>query len=386
MIEIGAEAFRGANIKSIDLPDSLKKIEQIAFLDTKVTEWFLPEGLTYIERGALGSESSDTVTIHVPCNKLYVEAYGLETKGKFTKVYFEGNTPPEFEAWAFGSQERGDYITWYYPDTWPSDTFEIKDPSFDGWLEYFEQKVWSPVVYPVLRVNNSITNLISTNDLEETSRFLDGWSYKDYSKTKGQFEGLVPGEDYIIATFDFDNPSELSNITYLEQQKADQNGIIKIENTANADIYAFGISYVKAINLDKTETELEVKETEQLIAQVLPNNVVDYKLEWCSNNQQVAKVNENGLVTAVGAGIAKITAKIGNIEASCNVTVTGKQQLKGDVNDDGRVTLYDALQILKQAILKGSLTGDKLYIMDYNDDGKVTLFDALKFLQKAILG
>ena len=62
------------------------------------------------------------------------------------------------------------------------------------------------------------------------------------------------------------------------------------------------------------------------------------------------------------------------------------EAMKGDVNYDGRVTLYDALQILKQAILKGNLSEEQLYIMDYNDDEKVTLYDALKFLQKAILG
>ena len=59
--------------------------------------------------------------------------------------------------------------------------------------------------------------------------------------------------------------------------------------------------------------------------------------------------------------------------------------LKGDVNKDGKVRLYDALQILKQSILGGDLTDEMLYIMDYNDDGKVRLYDALKFLQQAIL-
>lgn len=60
--------------------------------------------------------------------------------------------------------------------------------------------------------------------------------------------------------------------------------------------------------------------------------------------------------------------------------------LKGDVNYDTKVNLYDALQILKQAILGGTLTDDMLYIMDYNDDENVNLYDALKFLQQAILG
>ena len=60
--------------------------------------------------------------------------------------------------------------------------------------------------------------------------------------------------------------------------------------------------------------------------------------------------------------------------------------LKGDVNKDGKVKIYDALMILKQSILGGNLDDDMLYIMDYNDDGKVRIYDALKFLQQAILG
>lgn len=59
---------------------------------------------------------------------------------------------------------------------------------------------------------------------------------------------------------------------------------------------------------------------------------------------------------------------------------------KGDVNQDGKVTLYDAFKILEQAILGGNITEQETYIMDYNDDGKVALFDAFKFLEIAILG
>lgn len=64
----------------------------------------------------------------------------------------------------------------------------------------------------------------------------------------------------------------------------------------------------------------------------------------------------------------------------------GNDLLKGDVNKDGYVRLYDAFKILEQAILGGNLTKEQLYIMDYNEDGQVTLFDAFKFLEQAILG
>jgi len=60
--------------------------------------------------------------------------------------------------------------------------------------------------------------------------------------------------------------------------------------------------------------------------------------------------------------------------------------LKGDVNKDGTVTLYDAFKILEKAILGEDLTQEEIRIMDYNEDTKVTLYDAFKFLEIAILG
>ena len=60
--------------------------------------------------------------------------------------------------------------------------------------------------------------------------------------------------------------------------------------------------------------------------------------------------------------------------------------LKGDVNQDGVVGLYDAFQILRTVILgDGELSKDEQYIMDYNDDGEVGLYDAFQFLRQVIL-
>ena len=60
--------------------------------------------------------------------------------------------------------------------------------------------------------------------------------------------------------------------------------------------------------------------------------------------------------------------------------------LKGDVNQDGVVGLYDAFQILRTVILgDGDLSEDEQYIMDYNDDGEVGLYDAFQFLRQVIL-
>ena len=79
---------------------------------------------------------------------------------------------------------------------------------------------------------------------------------------------------------------------------------------------------VKTITLDKTNISLVIGSTEQLTATISPSNALDKTITWSTNNSSIATV-ENGLVTAVGAGSAIITATASNgITATCNVTVT----------------------------------------------------------------
>lgn len=55
-------------------------------------------------------------------------------------------------------------------------------------------------------------------------------------------------------------------------------------------------------------TTLEINQTVQLTAEVLPANATDKSVVWTSSNTTVAEVTENGLVTALTAGEAVITA------------------------------------------------------------------------------
>ena len=105
--------------------------------------------------------------------------------------------------------------------------------------------------------------------------------------------------------------------------------------------------------------------------------------KWSSSDTDVASVTQNGTITAIAEGTATITVEMAGITKKCRVTVNNL--MKGDVNKDKKVNLYDALQILKKAIVEGDLTEEERYIMDYNDDGKVNLYDALQFLKQAII-
>ena len=74
------------------------------------------------------------------------------------------------------------------------------------------------------------------------------------------------------------------------------------------------------ITLDKAELQMYIDGIEKLTATVTPENTTD-TIVWSSDDETVATV-DNGLVTAVGPGTATITAKAGDKEATCAVTVT----------------------------------------------------------------
>lgn len=78
---------------------------------------------------------------------------------------------------------------------------------------------------------------------------------------------------------------------------------------------------VESITLNKTQLSLVKGATETLAATVLPTTATDKAVTWESSDTAVATV-ENGVVTAVAAGNATITAKAGEKTAICAVTVT----------------------------------------------------------------
>ena len=80
---------------------------------------------------------------------------------------------------------------------------------------------------------------------------------------------------------------------------------------------------VSSITLDKTETTIEIGDTETLVATVNPADADDPTVTWTSSNWAVASVSE-GVVTAIGEGTAIITAKAGDKTATCTVTVPHK--------------------------------------------------------------
>jgi hypothetical protein len=85
---------------------------------------------------------------------------------------------------------------------------------------------------------------------------------------------------------------------------------------------------VVGVSLDKSSMALTVDQSETLVATVLPSIASNKAVSWSSSNTNVATVGEggsngaNGVVRAIAAGTATITARTSNgVTATCAVTV-----------------------------------------------------------------
>ena len=104
-------------------------------------------------------------------------------------------------------------------------------------------------------------------------------------------------------------------------------------------------------------------------------------IEWSSDDESVAKVDENGLVTCVDKGVAYITATVGEMEACCMITVTEEERVffaydstynqwlsfSADDTTDVKVVSDDAakgLTPLQATLFVSDFTGDIIYAFD----------------------
>ncbi|MBQ7005505.1 MAG: Ig-like domain-containing protein [Clostridia bacterium] len=80
---------------------------------------------------------------------------------------------------------------------------------------------------------------------------------------------------------------------------------------------------ISGITLDKTEVKLEIGDIAELAATVLPAAAYDKTVTFESDNEEVAKVDANGKVTAIATGKATVTATTadGKFTATAEISV-----------------------------------------------------------------
>ena len=140
------------------------------------------------------------------------------------------------------------------------------------------------------------------------------------------------------------------------------NQIVKVENIIFSDVkartyrmdpfsFVVDVKYVPAtsVSISESNMQLEVSDSRQLTASLLPENCTDKTILWKSDNEKVAIVSDNGMIIARSAGKCSIIASTADnlIQAKCVVTVVkipltahvaNTSKVYGDANPEFNIT------------------------------------------------
>lgn len=148
-------------------------------------------------------------------------------------------------------------------------------------------------------------------------------------------------------------------------------------DSVDAVIVNGGINVVvplTGIELDVTNLMMNVEDTEQLSVIEMPTDTTEsLSVEWKSSNTDVAVVDNNGLVTALSAGTANITAQVGDHIATCSVEV--ESPLTGISLDKTAVTINQGDTSGLSVIYSPEDTTDEKTVMWSTTDDKVATVD-----------
>ena len=151
-------------------------------------------------------------------------------------------------------------------------------------------------------------------------------------------------------------------------------------------IVEMGPMVATSIELDKSSARMETGEKLQLKAELKPIEAIYNEVLWGSSNPAVATVSNNGLVAAVNAGTATITAMTtdgSNLSASCIVTVY--TEMMGDVDGNGSVNISDVTALIDY-LLKGDASDIVLSNADCDGNEAVNISDVTALIDFLLIG
>ena len=166
-----------------------------------------------------------------------------------------------------------------------------------------------------------------------------------------------------------DTSDELTWTSSNEEVATVEDGVVKAVGFGEAEIVAMAGSVTKScpvkvyqgvnnITLDVTSHTMAIGDFLQLTATIYPKDAEYKDVIWSSDNEDVAVVDQKGLVQAKAYGKVKITAtsKDGGLEAVCNVTVEPVAVTEVSLNAKAVTLKVGETYQLKETILPENAT------------------------------
>ena len=250
------------------------------------------------------------------CGEFSQEAYDEAAEG-FCKVEDYSGEIKELIIYAEMSRLKNEI----YSIEFKTVSNEICDVAFDENYSYlandklsFDKNEWIKFsfTYPSLSLSanemvlepKGTDNLVATLTCDDPASYKASWSSDNPDMVSVDDEGYLKagketGEATITATFEF------GGNTYTDTC------LVKVAVSA------------EKVDLNKGKLKLSVGDTYTLEAEVSPSDTTDKSVDWFSEDESIAKVDENGVVTAVSKGTTTvyILTTDGDFYSSCEVEV-----------------------------------------------------------------
>lgn len=166
--------------------------------------------------------------------------------------------------------------------------------------------------------HETVLHGVNLTDLGPTGLDLRGVS----SIYGGQYASMFYDEDtgYLLVSVTLDGRTDTMYIVDPDTLTAVEIGTFGEGVAPVVSLYRYERRSGLAVKVRADRTELYVGESANLQATVY-NPTEGAVVTWATSDESVASVTQDGLVTATGAGTAVITASVGDVSASCTVTV-----------------------------------------------------------------
>lgn len=360
---IAANGFKGiANKHGIVLPNSIVKIGNYAFSDCpQVTFVVIGDNLKEIGSYAFNNNYA-LQAIKLP--------YCLETikEGAFNNCYNITSVitnAARIDAKAFNNCKALASVTIKNRDA------VIAEDAFDN-------------------CDSSLTIYGYKDTVAEEIATAKGYTFVELSETVSSIEIITPATktEYEIGE-DVDTNGMMLKVTYMDgTSETIEDGWVAYGNTSKTGSATVKVYYedksttyditiadpdISSVQLEDTSLTLLYGTDKQLSASVLPNTSKNVKIVWSTNNPDVATVDANGYVEAVGTGSTVITATIldDDISANCAITVVDSKEIDPSVSSQDYITFtarengyYVFYSVNSQIAISGSIldiNGNTLY-------------------------
>lgn len=332
LTSLGSSAFKGCtSLTSINLPTSVNSIGTSAFENTGLTSISIPKDITEIQASTFSGCKLTSITL----------PEGLKVIGQ--KAFYNNGTTienveiPESVTTIGANAFNGTNVNHFYINNIPSKIALAADTPFNTNTTIHVFTQMESIFQNAANWSNYAGHFLADIDIVHVESIeLDNITMVVLKTKVGKLTATISPENARVKDVVFTSSNDAAILivdpTAGTFVAGDEEGtaIITCTTTDGTGLSARckitvvnSFTPATSVTLNFTEKSLKISETFTLQASVSPEHATYKNITWVSSDENVATVDEDGKVTAVGPGNATITAitEDGAARATCYVTV-----------------------------------------------------------------